>query len=92
MTTEKILHEIIYPAVDELGEDLPKREDTVLFGDGATLDSIGLVSFIVIVERLIDEKYGQRVTLANEKAFSRSQSPFRTVASLVEYIKELCDK
>lgn len=87
-----ILNEIIYPAIDELGEGLPKSEDTILFGEGALLDSVGLVSFIVIVERAIDEKYEKRVTLASEKAFSRSQSPFRTVSSLAQYIEELCSK
>lgn len=50
---------------------------------------MGLVSLIVTVERLIEEKYDKTVTLASEKAFSRSSSPFRTVQTLSEYISEL---
>ena len=84
---------LIYEAIDELNETLDepieKSDSTQLFGSKSKLDSMGLVSLIVTVERLIDEKYGKTVTLANEKAFSRSSSPSRTVQTLSEYISEL---
>ncbi len=84
---------LIYEAIDELNETLDepieKSDSTQLFGSKSKLDSMGLVSLIVTVERLIDEKYGKTVTLASEKAFSRSSSPFRTVQTLSEYISEL---
>lgn len=84
---------LIYEAIDELNDtlDFPieKSDCTQLFGSESKLDSMGLVSLIVTVERLIDEKYGKTVTLASEKAFSRSSSPFRTVQTLSEYISEL---
>lgn len=85
--------DLIYEAIDELNETLDtpieKSDCTQLFGSDSRLDSMGLVSLIVTVERLIDEKYGKTVTLASEKAFSRSSSPFRTVQTLSEYISEL---
>lgn len=84
---------LIYEAIDELNETLDepieKSDSTQLFGSKSKLDSMGLVSLIVTVERLIDEKYGKTITLASEKAFSRSSSPFRTVQTLSEYISEL---
>ena len=84
---------LIYEAIDELNETLDepieKSDSTQLFGSKSKLDSMGLVSLIVTVERLIDEKYGKTVTLASEKAFSRTSSPFRTVQTLSEYISEL---
>lgn len=84
---------LIYEAIDELNETLDEpietSDSTQLFGSKSKLDSMGLVSLIVTVERLIDEKYGKTVTLASEKAFSRSSSPFRTVQTLSEYISEL---
>ena len=84
---------LIYEAIDELNETLDepieKSDSTQLFGSKSKLDSIGLVSLIVTVERLIEEKYDKTVTLASEKAFSRSSSPFRTVQTLSEYISEL---
>ena len=84
---------LIYEAIDELNETLDepieKSDSTQLFGSKSKLDSMGIVSLIVTVERLIEEKYDKTVTLASEKAFSRSSSPFRTVQTLSEYISEL---
>jgi len=84
---------LIYEAIDELNETLDEpietSDSTQLFGSKSKLDSMGLVSLIVTVERLIEEKYDKTVTLASEKAFSRSSSPFRTVQTLSEYISEL---
>ena len=85
--------QIIYEAIDELNEtlDIPleKNEDLTIFGTNAQLNSLEIVSLIVTVERLVDEKYGKSITLASEKAFSRSSSPFRTPATLAEYVDEL---
>ena len=85
--------DLIYEAIDEvnetLGAPIEKKEETVLFGKDSILDSMGLVSLIVTIERLIEDKYNRPLTLASEKAFSRSQSPFRTVATLAEFIEEL---
>jgi len=87
---------LIYEAIDELNETLDEpietSDSTQLFGSKSKLDSMGLVSLIVTVERLIEEKYDKTVTLASEKAFSRSSSPFRTVQTLSEYISELLAK
>ena len=83
------LYEAIQELNDTLGYNLLKSEDTVLFGKGSSLDSMGLVSLIVTAERLIEEQSGITLTLANEKAFSRSSSPFKTIATLADYIDEL---
>lgn len=60
-------------------------EDTVLVGQGARLDSLGLVTLIVDVEQRIGDEAGVRVTLADERAMSAAKSPFRTVGSLVDH-------
>ncbi len=89
------VQQIVFPVIDEInetlseGEVLEKSPETILFGEGALLDSIGLVNFIVTTERIVEEETGKSITLASEKAFSRRQSPFRTVATLAEYIEEL---
>ena len=84
---------IIYEAIDELNETLDtpleKSEGLVIFGPDAQLNSMEIVSLIISIERLIDEKYGKSITLASEKAFSRSSSPFRTPTTLAEYVEEL---
>jgi acyl carrier protein len=90
-----IIEELIYPVLDEIKETLEdpgrliKAPDTPLFGSNAVLDSLGLVNLIVVLEERIEDHYGVSVTLANEKAMSRTSSPFRSVSTLAEYINEL---
>jgi acyl carrier protein len=91
---EKVL-QAIYGAVDELNDTLPaerklaKTPETVLFGKGGKLDSLGLVNLIVATEQRIEEAFGVAVTLADERAMSQQHSPFRTIGSLADYAATL---
>ncbi|NJO91917.1 MAG: hypothetical protein HC831_25325 [Chloroflexia bacterium] len=49
---------------------------------------MGLVNLIVDIEGLLADN-DIEVTLTSEKAMSQRNSPFRTVESLTDYIKEL---
>lgn len=62
--------------------------DTRLFGDGGLLDSMALVSLVVAVEQLIDEQLGVAVALADEKALSQRNSPYRTIGALAAYASQ----
>lgn len=101
MSKEKcmdILERVIYPVVDEVkdtiesGDRLIKSPTTPLFGSNAILDSLGLVTFIVAVEERIEKETGCSITLADEQAMSRKESPFRTMGSLAAYIAQLLEK
>ena len=59
--------------------------DTPLFGDDGMLDSLGLVTLVVAVEQAIESKFGASVNLADERALSQTDSPYRTVRSLAKY-------
>jgi acyl carrier protein len=61
-------------------------EDTVLVGTDAVLDSIGVVQLIVEVEQRVEQNHGISVTLANDKAMSARNSPFRTVGVLADHV------
>jgi len=63
--------------------------NTVIFGPGGTLDSLGLVNFLADLEYRLAEAYGRELVLASERAMSRSRSPFRDVDTLAAYIVEL---
>lgn len=78
------LHDLLEQSGSVPGE--PVAEETFLIGSRAVLDSIGLVTLIVDLEQRVDETYGVMLTLASERAMSQRQSPFRTVASLTDYI------
>lgn len=60
--------------------------ETRLLGEKSALDSIGLVSLIVDLEEKIADKFGRSVVLADERAMSLRQSPFRRVDSLADHI------
>lgn len=89
--------QIILEAIDEVNESLPagqrveKSPSATLFGDAGGLDSIGLVNLIVAVEHAVDEQFGVRVVLADEKAMSRRTSPFRSVTTLCEHVTALLE-
>jgi acyl carrier protein len=59
----------------------------LLFGTGSPLDSLGLVSLIIDIEEALADA-GFHVTLTDERAMSRSASPFRSVPALVAHIQE----
>ena len=71
---------------DDSGGKPEVSEDTVIYGDEGLLESIQLVNFIVAVERKIEETFGKTVSIADEKAISQRNSPFRTVKALCDYI------
>ena len=92
--SEKVI-DIIYRAIDdintELSEDdrLEKAPETILFGRSGTLDSLGFVSLIVATEGYLESELGVAFTLADERAMSQENSPFRTVDTLADYIAML---
>jgi len=61
-------------------------EDTVLVGTDPVLDSLGVVSLIVEIEQRVESEHGASVTLANDKAMSQRNSPFRTVGVLTDHL------
>ena len=70
-------------------QQLERSESTVLFGRKSKLDSLGLVNFIVAAEQQIFETFEVSVSLADERALSQKNSPFKTVSSLAKYAYEL---
>jgi len=82
--------EIVESAIKEvlLGMDKPCSEvkSLILFGANGVLDSIALVSLIIILEEKIHDCLGVDLILANEKALSAFNSPFMTCQSITRYI------
>jgi hypothetical protein len=86
--------EIVFTAVTRTNQlraadaQIPQREDVALFGEGGHLDSLGLVSFVLDVEDLVNEATGQSLVLSDDRAMSQSRSPFRTVGAFVDYVAQ----
>ena len=83
---------IVQGAVGDLNEELGYEElenpgeKTNLHGGDHGIDSLSLVSLIVDLEGQIANEFDTDVVLADEKAMSSRNSPYRTVGSLVDFI------
>jgi hypothetical protein len=62
---------------------------TALFGVDAALDSLEFVSVITDVETALNLEHGLGISLADDRAMTRSLSPYSTVITLRDYILEL---
>jgi len=91
MMDRKVAVEVVLAAlrdaVDQNGSDASGvSEETVIVGPGAVIDSIGVVSLIVDIEQRLEMDYQVSLTLANDRAMSQRNSPFRTAGILVDHI------
>jgi acyl carrier protein len=74
-------------AVEQTGGDAAAVvEDTPIIGPGAVIDSIGVVSLIVDIEQRLEMDHQVSVTLANDRAMSQKNSPFRTAGVLADHV------
>ena len=100
MTKNKIMDTIIFglrdiiSVQDDSNSDLLDNvtEATHLIGPKSFIDSLTLVSLIVDIEQKINEEYDITVTIADERAMSQKNSPFRTVGTLTDYVEILVNE
>ncbi len=86
MTTPEQLTEIVHASLEEIDFGPERSPETVIFGPGGKLDSLGLVQLIVAIEQELGESFDVDLTLADERALSEARSPFRTLGSLIEFV------
>lgn len=67
--------------------DVTQGSESVLFGQGSSLESVDFVSLIVDIEQAVNDEFDTSITLVDAYAMSQKHSPFRTVGTLAEYIK-----
>jgi acyl carrier protein len=86
----ELVKNVIHEMSDELGYDNLRKPspDTTLFGGTEGIDSLSLVRIVAEVERAAEDQFSKRVVLADERAMSRRNSPFRTVGTLAELLQE----
>ena len=68
---------------------LAKAADTVIVGPGGSLDSLGIVTFVVALEERVGDELSRSVQLLDETALSDPGGPFHTVGSLADYVSAL---
>ena len=92
MSIENQVDQILFAAIQEINEQLPAGQtiaadkSTLLFGREGVLDSLTLVNLIVAAEQKVQETLNIAITLADDRAMSQKNSPFKSVESLANYI------
>lgn len=85
------IFEIISNAINELNEELDYdslrniNEETPIFGGTEGIDSLSLVLLVTAVESGIYNELDKSITLADEKAMSMHNSPYRSVGALLDF-------
>lgn len=92
---KKKITEIVISTVSSLVETFPVDQqytvdqNTILFGNGSKMDSLSLVSIIVDLESTFSLDYNIDISLTDDRAMTRKNSPFDSIKVLVDYIDEL---
>lgn len=92
MSIESQVEQILFDVIEEINEQLPPHQkikadrSTQLFGKDGVLDSLTFVKLIVAAEQEVQDKLNIAVTIADERAMSQKNSPFKSVESLARYI------
>lgn len=91
MDRERAL-ELIYATIDVVNQQLPpaqrlaRRPATVIVGAGGSLDSLGIVTFVVALEEQASDTVGRSVQLLNPDLLSSDDTPFHTVDTLATHL------
>ncbi|MFC3095075.1 hypothetical protein DRW07_16785 [Alteromonas sediminis] len=93
MSMRETLLSIIEQSFEELndtrepGNLLSFHPEVALYGANSSLDSVDLVNLLLAIEERIEDELDISFTIANEKALSQKNSPFKTVKSLCDYLQ-----
>ena len=98
MITTDVVDTIIFRALEALNAERDSEDQiavssaTSLFGVDAALDSLEFVSLITDVEASLNLDHGLEISLADDRAMARQQSPYATVETLRDYILEIAEE
>ena len=76
---------------EDLAVTLPVHDvgSVRLLGPNAICDSLGLVRYLVELEERVNTAFGSRIKLMDDNPVSQTRSPFRTLATLTDFITGL---
>ena len=87
--------DVIIETIKDFNEDLDEKDklpielNQPIYGNESSLDSLGLVSFIICLEQAIENKFDQAISLADEKAMSQKSNPYENINALTNFILSL---
>ncbi len=91
---EELIWESLEGADEQFAADNKNSvlSQVVLFGKGAELESLSLVSFIVDLESELSMEFDKEISLTDDRAMTREVSPYANIQSMKEYIIELLEE
>lgn len=97
MSTEDRIRRVLSVTVEETNRELPPDRqladaiDTELFGESGVLDSLQLVTFVLVLEDHLRDEFQQPISLTDDRAMSQRNSPFRSLRSLATYLQTVVE-
>jgi len=94
LNLDEQIKQAIWSAIDEVNHLLPVEEqikkslETVLVGESAHLDSLGLVNLIVAIEQKVEERFQVSISLLMGEAMFQEQNPFSTLGTLADHTSQ----
>ncbi len=89
-TLEFLLMDIVKRLFDEIGIGSGNlNNETPLYGTRNGISSLSLVRLIVDLEEAVEIHLLKTITIADEKVLSMSNSPFKNVGTLHDYLEGL---
>ena len=85
-------YKVVTDSIDELNMLLPPDSqlagsaDTILFGTGGRLDSLGQINLLVALEQKIEESLSISINFMEVAANTQDSTPLATVETLTDYI------
>jgi hypothetical protein len=86
---------LVYDAIDVVNRQLPssrrlaKSPETIIVGPSGSLDSLGLINFVITLEERASDVLDAPVELLDSTALLEDDSPFRTVGTLTRFLQTL---
>lgn len=96
MPSHAAVEQSVLRALEQLNEQLAAAEqvkvgpDSLLYGGGGPLDSLGLISLMFMLEKQLEADLGIKLTLAMAVPGPGAADPFRRVDTLVDWLSPLC--
>lgn len=95
MTESEILEQIVMFAIKRANAEIPNlrlddvNETTPLYGpSGSVLDSLNLVSFVFLLENIVEEKMHKKLTISTADVLNNEHPPFANILTLSKFLKE----
>ena len=83
---------LIFSSVKNLNKQQPpesklkNKKNELLIAEKSNLDSLGLVTLLIMIEDKIKKDLNKKIVLVNDKLISVENTPFKTIDSLARWL------